>query len=89
MPEKSSSYVYILLCSDGTYYTGYTTDVNRRVKEHNNHKGAKYTRGRTPCRLVYKEACKNKSEALSREYEIKKMSRKKKEQLIQKMKKGD
>ncbi len=75
-------YVYIIECSDGTYYTGYTNDLDQRLKKHNNGQGAKYTRGRTPVNLKYKESYKSKSKAMKREYEIKSLSRKKKEKLI-------
>jgi putative endonuclease len=75
-------YVYIVECSDGTLYTGYTTDVDRRVGEHNAGEGAKYTRGRTPVRLVHTEEHETRSEAMSREAEIKGMSREEKEDLI-------
>ena len=76
-------YVYILICSDGTFYTGYTTDYIRRIKEHNTGKGAKYTRTRLPCTIVYLEEFTDKSDALKREYFIKhKMSRKEKEMLV-------
>lgn len=74
-------YVYVVKCSDGTLYTGYTTDVERRVEEHNSGEGAKYTRGRTPVRLVHVEEHETRSEAMSREAEIKAMSRKEKEEL--------
>lgn len=75
-------YIYILKCSDGTYYTGYTNNVEKRVSIHNSKKGAKYTRGRTPVTLVYKESFDSKQEALKREYSIKQMSRAEKEALI-------
>ena len=75
-------YVYILECSDSTYYTGYTTDVMNRVKMHNLGKGAKYTRARRPCKLVYYVECLDKSSALKLEYKIKQMSRKEKADLI-------
>lgn len=76
-------YVYVVECGDGTLYTGYTKDVKRRVIEHNEGNGAKYTRCRTPVELVYRESYSSKSEAMSREYEIKQMSRKQKEELIE------
>ena len=79
---EKGQYVYILECSDSTYYTGYTTDVDRRLETHNLGKGAKYTRCRRPCRLVYYRACESKSEALKLEYKIKQMSRKEKVDLI-------
>lgn len=67
-------YTYILKCSDGTYYTGYTTDLENRVKSHNEKKGAKYTRGRTPVTLMYYEEFETKSEALKREAQIKRLN---------------
>ncbi len=76
-------YTYILLCSDGTLYTGYTLDINRRIAVHNRGKGSKYTRGRLPVALVYYEALETKKEALLRERQIKKMSRIEKIKLIQ------
>lgn len=75
-------YVYILSCGDGSYYTGITTDVNRRLKQHQEGKGAKYTRGRGPLGLLYVETMPNQSEALKREYKIKQLSKKKKTELI-------
>ena len=79
----SNYYVYILSCNDNTLYTGITTDVERRVSEHNNSdKGAKYTKLRRPVELVYSEESLNRSSASKRECEIKKMSRLKKLELI-------
>ncbi|WP_024834203.1 GIY-YIG nuclease family protein [Ruminiclostridium josui] len=75
-------YVYILQCADNTLYTGYTDDLQKRIKIHNQGKGAKYTRARLPVTLVYYEEAETKSMALSREYGIKKMTRKQKEVLI-------
>jgi len=75
-------HVYVLECSDGTYYTGYTTDVERRVAEHDAGDGAKYTRGRTPVELVHTERFETRSAAMSREYEIKQLSRTEKEALF-------
>ena len=75
-------YIYILKCKDGTYYTGYTNNIEKRVSIHNDKKGAKYTRGRTPVTLVYEESFETKTEALKREYMIKQMSRAEKEALI-------
>ena len=71
-------YVYILQCSDDTLYTGWTTDLEKRIKTHNEKKGAKYTRSRTPVSLFYCEEYDNKSDALKREAELKKMPRSKK-----------
>lgn len=78
----SESYVYILECRDGTYYTGWTTDVEARVKTHNSGNGAKYTRSRLPVKLVYFEQVEDRSAALKREAAIKKLTRSKKEALV-------
>ncbi len=78
----SDHYVYVLDCDDGTYYTGYTTDVERRVAEHEAGEGAKYTRGRTPVEVVHVEEFDSRSAALSREHEIKSLSRTEKERLV-------
>ena len=78
-------YVYILQCSDGTFYTGYTNNLGKRIHEHNlgGSEGAKYTRSRRPCVLVYHEEFDNKHDALSREYFIKhNMNREEKLKLI-------
>ena len=75
-------YIYILECSDGTLYTGITTDVNRRLLEHNSGKGAKYTRARTPVVLRALFEAKNRSEASKEEYRIKKLNRTEKLKLI-------
>jgi putative endonuclease len=75
-------YVYVLECADGSLYTGYTTDVARRVAEHDAGEGAKYTRGRTPVELVHVEAFDSKSAAMSREYAIKQRSRREKQRLV-------
>jgi putative endonuclease len=74
--------VYVLECADGSLYTGYTTDLERRVAEHDAGEGAKYTRGRTPVELCYREGYDSKSAAMSREYEIKQLTRAQKEQLV-------
>ena len=75
-------YTYIVRCADGTYYTGYTTDLEKRVKAHNEKKGAKYTKTRTPVVLVYHEEYDSKEEAMSREWAIKQLKRPQKEKLI-------
>ena len=77
-----SWYVYMLRCKDGSLYTGYTDDPERRAAVHNAGKGAKYTRSRLPVELVYRESCTDKSEALRREIAIKKLSKPQKEALI-------
>ena len=78
----NENYTYILRCADGTYYCGWTKNLDRRLKAHNEGKGAKYTRSRRPVALVYYEAFSTKEEAMRREYEIKQLPRKKKEELI-------
>ncbi|OVE83486.1 GIY-YIG nuclease family protein [Natronolimnobius baerhuensis] len=75
--------VYILECADGTFYTGYTTDLERRVREHNAGEGAKYTRGRTPVEVRHHERYETQSAAMSREYEVKQFTRAKKEELLE------
>jgi len=75
-------YVYVVECADDTLYTGYTTDLQRRVREHDEGNGAKYTRGRTPVELVHAESFDSKSAAMSREHEIKSLSRAAKERLV-------
>ncbi len=83
VPEKGS-YLYLLECSDGTLYCGWTNDLARRVKSHNQGKGARYTRSRRPVKLVYYEKYNSKEEAMSREWHVKRMTRKQKEELIRK-----
>lgn len=84
-----SYFVYILECNDGSLYTGIAKDVKKRLDEHNNSdRGAKYTKVRRPVKLVYTESSKDRSSASKREYEIKKLTRLKKLQLI-KENKGD
>lgn len=80
---KKHNYTYIAECSDGTFYTGWTTDIDKRIKAHNDGRGAKYTRSRLPVRLVYLETHDTKEEAMSREYQIKKMTRFAKEKLVE------
>jgi len=76
------AFVYVLECADGTYYTGYTTDLERRVAEHDAGEGAKYTRGRTPVELVHAERFDSRSAAMSREHDLKQLSRAEKEALV-------
>ena len=83
-----SWYVYMLRCGDGTLYTGVTDSVERRLAAHRSGKGAKYTRGRGPLELAYTEEVLDKSAALRREYQIKRLSRSEKERLIQNGQKG-
>lgn len=75
--------VYILRCADGTLYTGYTPNIEKRLAVHNSGHGAKYTRTRTPVTLVYTETYTSKSEALRREAAIKKLTREQKLTLIE------
>jgi putative endonuclease len=74
--------VYILRCADDTYYTGITNDLDARVKAHNDGTGAKYTKPRTPVKIVYQEECLDRSAASKREYAIKRLSRNDKTELI-------
>ena len=76
------NYAYIVQCSDNSLYTGWTTDLEKRIACHNSGKGAKYTRTRLPVRLVYYEEFLTKQEAMSREFHIKKLSREEKLKLI-------
>jgi putative endonuclease len=77
-------YTYILECRDKTLYTGITTDLNRRISQHNQRKGAKYFKrpGKIPAKLVYYETFSNRSEASKREYQIKRLKREEKLELI-------
>ena len=80
---NAKHYVYMLACNDGTFYTGYATEIIRRVREHNEtSKGAKYTRGRRPVKLVYYMECESRSDALKKECVLRKKSKKEKERLI-------
>ena len=75
-------YVYILRCKDNSLYTGWCMDLEKRIALHNSGKGAKYTRSKRPCKLVYYEEIDNKSEALKREIAIKKLTKERKEDLL-------
>lgn len=77
------NYVYIAKCSDDTLYTGWTTDLIKREKAHNAGKGAKYTKTRTPIKIVYSEAYADKEAAMSREWHIKRLTRAEKLMLIE------
>ena len=81
---KKNWFIYILKCSQNTFYTGITTNIQRRIKEHDVGKGAKYTKGRAPFELVYQEECLNRSAASKREYQIKNLSLDDKHKLINK-----
>ena len=82
MEAEEKHYTYMLQCADGTLYTGYTNHLEKRVKTHNEGKGAKYTRNRRPLKLVYFEVYDTKQQAMKREYEMKQLSRRQKMELI-------
>lgn len=79
---ESTWYLYILRCADGTLYTGITTDVEKRLEQHRCGKGAKYTRGRAPLELIYREECGSHSQALKRECAVKALKRQQKQALV-------
>ena len=81
-PALLTHFVYIVRCSDGSFYTGYARDPHARARAHNRGTGAKYTCGRRPVRLVYTEECMTKSDALKREYELKQWPRRRKQALV-------
>ena len=78
----AAAYTYMVRCRDGSLYTGWTNDLEKRVKAHNEGRGAKYTRSRGPVELVYAEMHETKQQAMSREVIIKRFSKKEKEQLV-------
>ncbi|MEC2304532.1 MULTISPECIES: GIY-YIG nuclease family protein [Heyndrickxia] len=84
METKTKSYFYVLLCCDGSFYGGYTVDLKRRFREHSEGRGAKYTRTRTPVKLLYFQEYTTKSEAMKAEYAFKKLSRRGKERFLEK-----
>lgn len=77
-----SAYTYIVKCSDNTLYTGWTNNLEKRIKTHNAGKGTKYTKSRLPVTLVYYETFQTKEEAMRREWEIKHLTRREKLQLL-------
>ena len=81
---EKKNYVYLLKCADDTLYCGWTNDLDKRIKTHNEGKGAKYTRSRLPVSLAYYEEFETATEAQKREYEIKHMTRQQKLKLIEK-----
>lgn len=87
MSVEKQDCVYMLKCSDGTLYTGWTNDIEKRFNAHQSGQGAKYTKVRRPVTLVYMEVCESKSSGMKREYEIKKMKREEKLKLIEGYKK--
>jgi putative endonuclease len=80
--EKNKHIFYVLECRDHSYYAGYTNDLEKRIKLHNEGKGAKYTRGRGPVKLVHFETYPMKTEAMRAEYRFKQLSRKQKEKIV-------
>ena len=80
--DELFNYSYMLKCSDGTLYTGWTNDLEKRVEAHNSGKGAKYTKARRPVELAYYEEFETKEQAMKREYAIKQLGRKEKQKLI-------
>jgi putative endonuclease len=75
-------YVYILLCLDGSYYTGYTGNLNERIRQHENGKGAKYTKSHRPQKVAYVELFNSRSSAMKRERAIKKFTHQQKQELV-------
>ncbi len=84
LDQQQNNYVYIVRCHDQTLYTGWTNHLEKRIKDHNEGRGAKYTKARRPVKLEYYETFSSKSEAMKREYQIKQLTRKEKEALIKK-----
>jgi predicted GIY-YIG superfamily endonuclease len=83
MPGRETSWLlYILICNDGSFYTGITNDLPRRFRQHQDGRASRYTRSRRPLRIVYHESCPSRSDALKRENAVKALSRKDKERLI-------
>ena len=80
--KESGNFVYILQCADGTLYTGWTTDLQARLRAHNAGKGAKYTKARLPVHIVYSESLPSKNEAMRRESAIKRLTRARKLELV-------
>ena len=80
-------FAYLVRCADGTLYGGYTTDLQKRLKTHNSGKGAKYTRARLPVELVWWEECPTKQAAMSREWQVKHLTREEKLKLVETFKK--
>jgi putative endonuclease len=80
--ETPNHYLYILSCNDGSFYGGYTNNLEQRVKKHNEGKGAKYTRAHNPVALLYYETFPTKQMAMSAEYRFKRLSRKQKEKFL-------
>ena len=82
MPNLTKYFIYIARCNDGSLYTGYTIDIKKREQQHNEGKGASYTRMRLPVKIVYHEELQTRSAAMKRECQIKRLTKKEKESLI-------
>jgi putative endonuclease len=82
MERKKQCWVYVLVCRDGSYYTGWTNDLAKRVMTHQAGKGGKYTRSRLPVRLIMKWKAKNRNEAMGREARFKSLNRREKEKVL-------
>ena len=81
--KKAAAWLlYVLKCRDNTLYTGITLDISRRVQQHNSGTASRYTRCRLPVKLIFSEPCRNRSQALKKEYAMKRLSRKKKEEYL-------
>ena len=81
--KKAAAWLlYVLKCRDNTLYTGITLDVARRIQQHNSGTASRYTRSRLPVKLIFSEPCRNRSQALKKEYAMKRLSRKKKEEYL-------
>jgi putative endonuclease len=85
---RKVNYTYIVECKDKTLYTGWTNNIEKRILDHNNGKGAKYTKGRRPVTLVYLEEYETKQDAMKREYYLKKLKKEEKYKLIEEYSKG-
>ncbi|MBS4210782.1 GIY-YIG nuclease family protein [Bacillus sp. FJAT-50079] len=84
MAMKTKHFFYVLECNDGSFYGGYTVDLERRLLQHNRGKGAKYTRMKRPVKMIYSEEFADKREAMQAEYSFKQMPRRKKEEFLKK-----
>lgn len=84
MSDSKQNFTYILECADGSYYCGWTNNLDKRLASHNAGTASKYTRTRRPVKLIYHESFDTKQEAMSREFHIKKLTRAKKQELIEK-----
>jgi putative endonuclease len=80
--RRKTWFLYILKCRDGTLYTGITNDIQRRLRMHNDGTASRYTRSRLPVKLVYREPCRNRSDALRKEWALKRFPKREKEHYI-------